>query len=51
MHLTGECVLDLTHVFEARSVAGSVCEMGICDINTTSLEQLLGIVAFIICIA
>lgn len=51
MHLTGECFLDLTHIFEASSVAGSVCEMGRCDINTTSFEQLFGTVAFIISIA
>ncbi len=33
MHLTDECVLDLTHIFKACSVAGSVCDMDTCDIN------------------
>lgn len=40
MHFPGKCVLELTHIFNASSVAGSVCDIGICDINTSSLEQL-----------
>lgn len=39
-HFAGGCVLDLTHLFNADSVAGLVCDMGICNINTISLEQM-----------
>lgn len=51
VHLTGKPALDLTHKFDTGSVPGSVCGTGICDINTTSLQQLFSGIAFTFSIA